>query len=224
VKPHRLDGSKFGFNKGTYFVGENRVLENGTQLVAILSELRVGLKKWRDGQMVDDAMGLVAEGFVPPRRSDLDDYDSTSWEVQPDGSTKDPWTPTNELPMISIKDNEILTYCTSSKGGFGAIGALCAEFVLETGMYPIVELRSSSYMHKTRAYGRIFVPEFPVLKYVAAELYDAILAASRSGAGASTAATAPKPIEAALGNDNDNGGYDGDDGGHRGPVDDDIPF
>lgn len=224
VRAKYLLGAKIGFNKGAFLVGEKRVLELGAQFTACLGELRVGYKKWRGGQLVDDATGLLAEGFQPPKRSDLDDNDGVNWEVQPDGTTRDPWVFTNELPMVALTDNEILTYVTSSKGGLGAIGALCAEFVIETGMYPVVELQCESYMHKIRSYGRIHVPLLPIVKYVPAKPYDDILAAARSGGSSPPATNAPalKPISDP---DNDNEGESYPDGyGGRGPIGDDIPF
>jgi hypothetical protein len=224
VRPHRLDGDRLSFAKGEWLAGEHKlVVPLGTQLVAILSQLRIGWLKFVGGQCVGQTMGLVAESFQPPRREELDDLDGADWETQPDGSTKDPWSNANELPMISPDGAVIYTYTTGSKGGFAALGELCAGFYEELGLYPVVELGSDAYWHKNKSLGRIHVPLLTPVKdgAVPAERYDAILAASRSGGGPSTAA-APKPIESALGNNDNGDGYP--DGYGGGPSDDDIPF
>jgi hypothetical protein len=190
VAIRRLDGERLHFNKGAWLVGENGVLEDGATLVAIVPQLRIGWVKFRANAKVDEAMGYLSEGFVPPRRDQLDDDDGVNWEKQPDGQTKDPWTQVNELVMISPENDEVFTLTTGSKGGFAAIGGLCADFAPDFGMYPLVRPSSDSYQHKVRAYGRIYVPLLPVLKWVEAAPFDAILAKSRGKAAVET----PKPI------------------------------
>ncbi len=100
-------------------------------------------------------------------------------------------------------------------------------------MYPLIELRSESYQHKNREYGRIHVPKFSIVKHVDGARFDEILTASRrGGTGApAIAGETPKPTPDSgraeapaetkpAGDD----GYGGDYGGHRGPIDDDVPF
>ena len=210
--------------------GEDGVLlDNGTRLVVLMDTLKVGYIKWRGGQVVDHRLGLVREGFVPPRRHELDDLDKSTWEVVK-GEPKDPWSPTNEVAMIDPGTDKIFTFTTTSTGGFGAIAELAAGYSDELPYYPLVELTGSSYAHKNKAYGRIAYPVFAFVKNVDSAPYDAILAASRRGALAAAidadASKAPKPIS---GPDNDNGGDDdgypdGYAGGGRGPIDDSIPF
>ena len=244
MSSHRLDGKKFGFNKGAYCVGETRILENGTELAVILSELRIGWKRFFNGSVSDFVIGLVAADFIPPKRADLGDIDQSLWETESNGSRKDPWVLGYEVPMVALADDELFTFVTSSRGGYAAIGDLCAEYMLETNMYPAISLSSESYMHKIKSYGRIFVPRFPVVKYVDAEKYDRLLADSRAGTtSAPSIAEAPKPIAggeaSALAafakpklvddlpprrDDGDPGPYYGGDYGGHGPIDDDIPF
>jgi hypothetical protein len=101
MAPRRLDGKPLKFVKGDYIVGKDGdVLPLKTRLVAIMNSLMVGRVKWRGGKPVDARMGYVADGFQPPRRSDLDDYESDRWETDRDGDLVDPWQFTNQLVFI----------------------------------------------------------------------------------------------------------------------------
>jgi hypothetical protein len=243
VLTRRFDGVRLRFDKGAWLHGETGVLFDGHELVALMSTLKVGWIKWFQGEVSGHALGLVSEGFVPPRREELDDLDPTTWESDSNtGKPKDPWVNTNELVMIDPKTREIYTFTTSTRGGFQAIAGLAENYGDgELLFYPQIGLRGSSYQHKNRAFGRVHVPVFEVLKLVDAEKYDAILAASRGGmAPAPAAIEGPKPDGAGGGayadddlsprrNDGDPGPGGNDNEypancGGPGAIDDDIPF
>ena len=223
VRAKYLLGAKIGFNKGAFLVGEKRVLELGAQFTACLGELRVGYKKWRGGQLVDDATGLLAEGFQPPKRSDLDDNDGVNWEVQPDGRREIPgFLPTSSQCRAHGRRDPHLRHVVQGRvrGDRRLVRRIRYRDRHVSGRRAPCE----SYMHKIRSYGRIHVPLLPIVKYVPAKPYDDILAAARSGGSSPPATNAPalKPISDP---DNDNEGESYPDGyGGRGPIGDDIPF
>jgi hypothetical protein len=221
VLARRLDGERLRFDKGAYLVGEFGALESGTQLVAVMSQLKIGWIKWHDGEVVDHRLGYVSEGYVPPRRSELDDYESNNWE-NVNGELRDPWKETNELVMIAPETGKIYTFTTGARGGFSAIAELAAGYSDELPFYPLVELGSSSYQHKNKSFGRIHVPVFTVLKNVDAEKYDNILAASRAGGSAPSSGAAPAVEQPKSIDDLPPPGVASDYTGHH--PDDDVHF
>lgn len=180
VALRKLDGKRVHFDKGVWPYGENERLENGTHVIPFVPQMQIGWQSWRNGEPGESDLGLLSEGFRPRQRRELGDLDKSLWERNPDGTEKDPWVFTNLLPLIKAQTNEIFTYTTSSKGGLAAIGALCDDFdAAPPGTLPLVALEASSYMHRNRSFGRIWIPVFTPLKFVEAAPYDAILAASR---------------------------------------------
>ena len=76
--------------KGDFKFGtEDETLEPGTQLVPHMDELKTGYLKWKDGEPVEELMGLVGEGNIPTR-SDCGDMDHDLWPTDPNGERKDP--------------------------------------------------------------------------------------------------------------------------------------
>ena len=51
----------------------------GTRMLVYMPGMERGWIKWRDGQPVERVMGLVASGFQPPARDELDDLDRSTW-------------------------------------------------------------------------------------------------------------------------------------------------
>lgn len=180
---HRHAGEYLKYAKGDWMHGPNGLLlPIGTRLVAVMGWLMIGLKKWRDNQLVETRMGRLSDGYAPPRRDELDEQDDSSWEFDSQGNRRDPWSPTNTLPLVDEKDlARMFTFSTSSRGGFGAIGGLAGVYAKGArlggeGQYPIVELGSDSYQHKDRSLGRIKFPTMPIVGWVDAKPYDAATA------------------------------------------------
>lgn len=161
---HKADQSGLPFIKfkdGEYLAGanSNKVAE-GTQVLAIVSDLMIGWQRWSGGAPSDEAMGLLSEGFLPPRRDTLGDHDEAHWETDPDGRKKDPWQRSNKLPLVfdaeeaPLDDPDALTlaFVTGSAGGIGGIGRLCKEYGqhirTNPDEYPVIELRVDSYYNK----------------------------------------------------------------------------
>jgi hypothetical protein len=233
VKARRLDGKRGHFDKGAWLKGENDVIERGTQAVAIMPELRIGWQYWCDGSPGEERTGLLSEGFVPPKRHELGDLDQALWERKPDGSPKDPWANINILPLILLETSEVVSYTTSSKGGFAALGALCESFdTAPEGSLPVIAFESSFYQHKS--FGRVYIPVLKFERYVEGARFVAILTSERGEQpaqpieqkGADPQAVSEhvgRLVEVTTGRQSaPDDGLGGDYGGH--PIDDDIPF
>jgi hypothetical protein len=152
-----------------------------------METLTVGYLKWAGGKPVDGRMGLVADGFRAPPRSELDDFDSKNWETDKDGARKDPWQKTTLLVLVApTAPHDLFTFTTGTVGGQGAIRDLCEAHARTTEaveQYPVVLLGSDSYQHKDRTKGRVYVPVFRVVDSVEAAPFNAMVAEARGGAG-----------------------------------------
>jgi hypothetical protein len=126
----RIVGSLLKFNKfGEYRAGqEERLIPYGTELAAYMGSLSVGYIRWEDNQPVEYIMGLVGNGFIPPKRSELGHHDKSQWETFDDGRPRDPWQFSNSLILIGPQTEELFTFSTSSKGGLGAVRELAKTY------------------------------------------------------------------------------------------------
>lgn len=164
-------GELLKFSKGEWTAGKNDTeVPEGTEMVAIMDQLLTGWIKWVDGKPAEQEMGLVAEGYRPPRRSDLGDMDKDSWEVDQHGVPKDPWQLTNYLVMKDTASGEVYTFTTSSRGGISAVGKLSEAYGknmrAKPDLFPVVALQVDSYKHSNKSYGKIFVPMLPVVGWL----------------------------------------------------------
>ena len=117
------------------------------------------------------------------------------------------------------------TFATSSNGGRTAIDDLLMDVSgYAPGIYPVVELQSSSYLHSKREIGRVKVPVFKIVGKVESAPFDRVIAQAlgRSALATEMSKSSPvsaiaytKPAEPVAANDDAFPGYD--------PADD-IPF
>lgn len=164
-----ITGTLIKFNKGDWITGDDEDLEENTELVANMDQLMVGWIKWVDNRPAEQIMGPVAEGYQAQRRAELGDTDQADWEVDDQGRPRDPWQFSNYIvlkdPGQDAVEGNLYTFATSSKGGLGAIGALCREYGKEMrrrpDMYPIIRLGVDVYEHRT--YGRIKTPTLTII-------------------------------------------------------------
>ena len=182
---HRnFDGQLLQFAKGEYLVGpDNVVLPVGTQVVVVMDTLMTGWQRWRDGHPTESRMGLVVERFIPPQRRELGDDDSSCWEVDSDGSARDPWQFANCVVAMPPESSDLYTFTTASQGGINAVADLCKAhdraIRRQPGCYPLVCLESDSYQHRVKARGRIKIPVFRLVRYVDARPFNSALAVAR---------------------------------------------
>jgi hypothetical protein len=177
-----LGGGNIGkilkFQKGKYYVGDDEIAVN-TEMAAHIAQLARGWVKFRGGELVDRRMGKVVEGFMMPKREDLDDNDESNWEKNERGERRDPWVAQSYLPLENLETGELVVFVTGSVGGSTAVGALVktASRNLHKGL-PIIQLGVRSYKHKQ--FGRIENPDFPIVGWT-------------GGATMATAAPEPAP-------------------------------
>ena len=100
-------GELMKFSKGDFIAGRNGdVLPLGTQLVPIMSTARIGWQKWLENRLFGRRMGYIAGGFQIPERETLGDHDKAQWELNGDGTPKDPWQLTSVLVFVSAESPE----------------------------------------------------------------------------------------------------------------------
>jgi len=140
-------------------------------MVAYMATLRCGWVCWEDGRPVEEVMGLVGKGFMPPKRSALGRNDKSLWEEFDGGEPRDPWQFSNDIVLFDPQDKQFYTFVTSSQGGLGALGELSKEYGQrlrqQPGEWPVVSLEGSSYQHRIRSRGRIKYPILRRIKWVA---------------------------------------------------------
>src|ERR1700731_2444563 len=75
VAPRMIVGRLLKFSQGFNFqAGQNGVeVPVGTVLAAIMPTLTAGWVKWEGALPTEQIVGLVADGFTPPKRKDLGD-------------------------------------------------------------------------------------------------------------------------------------------------------
>jgi hypothetical protein len=153
--------------QGEFAVNDTDTVPVGTRCVAHCDMMEIGWVMWVDGKPSGDSkIGLVADGFIPPQKSDLPDRDETRWEIQDNGERRDPWAFQMSLPLTLLNaGDETYKFTAGSKGGLRCLGGLTRAYGRRVQDkkpgQPIVELQSDSYKHRT--YGKIF---FPVMHVV----------------------------------------------------------
>jgi hypothetical protein len=172
---NNIVGKLMRFSKGDWLIGDDEV-PVGTQMIANMDNLLIGWILWEDKKPEETIMGLLKEGHRPQKRETLGHDDESVWPTDKDGKAQDPWQETNYLPLKDPKDGELYTFSTSSTGGRGAISKLCKDYGTKRRMhpnqFPIVALNVDSYKHKDTTLGRIKVPEFKIVGWVAASAFE----------------------------------------------------
>jgi hypothetical protein len=185
-------GQILKFTKGRYPYGQhNERLEIGTRVIVDMPTLQVGWVKWQDGNPVDAHMGNVNEGYQPPKRptlgdwneEDPDDRHTDAWEQdEKTGEYRDCWQFNNSVVMRELgttgDDEGLFTFVTSSRGGISAIGMISKKYGRkireDAEALPIVELNTDSYPHREKKFGDIDIPVFDIVGWAtAADVEDA---------------------------------------------------
>jgi hypothetical protein len=132
-----IEGDLFKFVQRDFLAGQDgREIPIGTGLRARMNTLCVGYQHWENGLPTEQRhMGLVAEGYVPPKRSELGDHDKDHWERDAKGP-KDPWSFGNLLVFDNPETGEVFTFATSSRGGISAVGELCKLYGKHIRQHP----------------------------------------------------------------------------------------
>jgi hypothetical protein len=156
--------------QGEFALSDVEMVPAGTRCIAHCDLMEIGWIKWVDGRPSGDSkVGLVADGFIPPRKSDLPDRDETQWEIE-DGEPRDPWAFQMSVPLTLLDaGRETYKFAIGSKGGLRCLSGLTRAYGKrvqakgDAAGLPIIELRPDSYKHKK--YGKIFVPTMRIVNW-----------------------------------------------------------
>jgi hypothetical protein len=107
-------------------------------------------------------MGLISEGFMPPRREELDDTDEDAWPIGLNNVGEDPWKMQLAIVLQSVETDELLTFSALSVTGRNACNRLLRHCQrvrrLHPGALALIRLRVGSYLSKRGM--RVNVPNF----------------------------------------------------------------
>ncbi|KRQ94454.1 hypothetical protein [Bradyrhizobium valentinum] len=181
VAPQHILGKLLKFSKGDWLAGESsEPVDHNASFVVGMHAMTTGWVRWREFKPVEHAMVSIGSRLLPPRRDDLGDNDSSTWETDDRGDKRDPWQFTSYVPMIADNDGEVFTFAASSKGGFGALGKLSRTYAARRrsapGQLPVVTLGSGGYAHSHREYGYVKTPLFLVTGWTAASRFNETMA------------------------------------------------
>lgn len=161
----RFRGELLKFAQGIWTVGvDGKNIPIGTEVIVAMSTLKAGWTCWRNGSVVDEAMGLVADGYQAPERAELGDLDQEMWDLGADDKPRDPWQKTFHVEVSPKDDPSVIwTFTTSSWGGQSAIGSLSTDWARKIrhcpNAQPIVELDVGFFQIKGKSHlGRIKKP------------------------------------------------------------------
>jgi hypothetical protein len=150
------------FSEGKYLIDKHEVDFNGTRLVANMPTLRIGWVRQECGYAVKEIMGLVSEGFQPPMREEIGDFDKALWETDKDGIPQDPWHRTQDLVLWDIDNDQyeyqdtcyrlVLDSTRQEEGvhtGEESLGILCQVYAAHARTapdeMPMIELAADSW-------------------------------------------------------------------------------
>jgi hypothetical protein len=168
ASPKNIVGKLLKFAKGDWIAGEgSEELKDGTTLTADMSQLWVGWTRWEDNKPVEHRLGRIVDNFRPPQRRDLGCLDKADWPADERGEARDPWQFGNYLVLKNAETGEYFTFTTGTRGGLNTIADLCRHYARDVKQhpdcFPIVALRSDSYNHPNKAFGRIKIPVLAVV-------------------------------------------------------------
>ena len=118
-----------------------------------------------EGEQPTRVGGLPYDGYDVPARESLGDLDPDEWPDGLDGKPSDPWLLQMLLPLQNIETSEVFCFQTTSPTGRTAVGTLMRAYnrmrKTSPGEVPIVQLKPSSYEHRT--FGTVNIPCFVIV-------------------------------------------------------------
>jgi hypothetical protein len=183
--PQNMIGKLLKFSKGKFLLGQDaEVIPEGALYVVACDMALVGFVRWDDGKPVEHKLSCVTSGAPRFKREQLGHNDKDQWPPDAKGEARDPWQEAIYLPLMD-HDGEICTFTTSSKSGVHSVNRLLRRYATHAArhpdQYPLVKLKKVFWVHKDRAIGKIFFPEFEPAGYV--ERADFVAALELLGVG-----------------------------------------
>ena len=150
---------------GEFAISDTETIPAGTRCIAHVDALEFGWVKWADNQPVERRSGRVADRYKPVPRSELGDLDETQWEIQPDGTRRDPWQFQARLPLTRLDTDETLDFTTgierrAARGRSAVAGVRQAR--RQAAEEP-ADRRAAAGHYKHRQYGKIYVPALHIV-------------------------------------------------------------
>jgi hypothetical protein len=142
----------------------------GTKAVAIIDEMLKGFTRFDDGVPRTRLLPLWPVPDLRALRQSLGDLDEALWSRDAKGKSLDPWKAARRLPVILLDATCTgLIFTTSSHGGVKAVSILSRAVQMQrrndADALPIISLASDSYLHSTKAFGKIFDPLFDIVDW-----------------------------------------------------------
>src|SRR5262249_14424022 len=139
-----IQGQLLLCRQGEWTIGaDNAHVPEGTRFLMLVPTVMRGYLKWEDGRVVDGRMGLVAENYLMPHVCSLPDRDESTWQKDPSGKLRDPWTPCFRALLVELSPpHGDVTFSSSAWGAEKALKEICGLYSAngQTGTYPVVEL------------------------------------------------------------------------------------
>lgn len=169
VAPSFMPGPPIKFNgkDGKFEMpGSDEPLSEATRWAARVDEMWSGHIKFNgEGEQPTRVGGLPYNNYEMPPRESLGDLDPDEWPDGLDGKPADPWLHQMLVPLQNIETSEVFTFQTTSATGRTAVGALMRAYnrmrTAYPGEVPIVQLKPSSYEHRT--FGKVNIPAFVIV-------------------------------------------------------------
>jgi hypothetical protein len=167
-----MDCTQLKFSKGRWLAGRDEQDAGGKLLLADLDNLMIGWRRWSDKRITDQAVGLVGEGFKPPRREDLGDMDDRQWERDSNGKPSDPWQFGFYIRLVDPETEEAFAWSATSNGARRVVGDLLNAFVRRRRKHPeactpLIRLAADFYKHKD--FGRVDIPKLEIVEWRASD-------------------------------------------------------
>jgi hypothetical protein len=206
----------FSGDNGDYTYGpkdDKKELEHGTQLACNFGgSFKRGFICWKESEVVDEQMALVASGEVIAE-SDLKDH--SPYEKYEDGS-EDGWVEQASIEVRNLDTGELFLFKVTNSSSRRAMGGLAAEFGKvyrqKPNQVPVIEIDAVSFEPKLKGkdgkasnkkVGKKYAPVLKIVGWIPAEEFlalaeqgDAAAAAAEKGEEAPPPATTKATAEA----------------------------
>lgn len=177
-----------------YFGSDDKVIDNGTEVVFDMKSFRAGWVCWKDSKVVEEIMANPLLGEKPKNEADLKDHGP--YDDEQDGWKKQV---SIGLRFLDLPGNPEATFNISSMGGVKAVTDFFKLYLQEArlngdSIVPVVALDTSFYMPKDAKRGKKYFPVLTPAEWTTEEKLMELYGAAE--APENYAKTEEKPVEA----------------------------